>query len=131
MGMARFSLGLVVAAACLVAVGCSKPLEVGAIQLGRSLNTDNSVASQASTFRPNETVYVAILNPTRGEGELGVKWYFGAQMLSERSKAVKFKGAGATEFHLQSTTGFPVGDYSVEVLLNGQPAGRRNFNVAK
>lgn len=131
MAMVRLSRGLVALAVCVVLSACSQPLTVGAIQLGRSLNADNSVASQASTFKPSETVYVAALNQARGEGTISVKWYFGTQLLSERSKQVTFKGAAATEFHLQSTAGFPEGDYSVEVLLNGQSAGRRNFNVAK
>ena len=128
--MVRFSRGLTALAACVVLAACSQPLTVGTIQLGRSLNADSSVASQTSTFAPQETVYVAVLNPERGEGTIGVKWYFGSQLLSEREKPVSFKGAGATEFNLKSATGFPLGDYSVDVFLNGQSVGRRNFNVA-
>ena len=131
MGMARFSKVLVATASCVVLMACSQPITVGTIQLGRSLNVDNSVASQTSTFKPKETVYVSVLNPERGQGTIGVKWYFGTQTLSERSKPVSFQGAGATEFHLQSATGFPLGDYTVEVLLDGQPVGRRNFNVVE
>lgn len=129
--MARVSKRLAALAACVVLAGCSQPLTVGTIQIGRSLNADSSIASLTTSFKPNETVYVAILNPERGEGTIGVKWYFGTQLLSEREKPVKFKGAGATEFHLQSAAGFPVGDYRVDVLLDGQPAGSRNFNVSK
>lgn len=128
--MVRFSRGLTALATCAALVACSQPLTVGTIQLGRSLNADSSVASQTSTFKPQETVYVSVLNPERGEGTLGVKWYFGSQLLSEREKPVSFKGAGATEFNLQSASGFPLGDYSVEVFLNGQSVGRRNFDVA-
>jgi hypothetical protein len=128
--MVRFSRALIALAACVTLAACSQPLTVGTIQLGRSLNADSSVASQTSTFKPHETVYVSVLNPERGEGTLGVKWYFGSQLLSEREKPVSFKGAGATEFNLQSATGFPLGDYSVEVFLNGQSVGRRNFDVA-
>jgi hypothetical protein len=130
MAMVRVSRGVLAAAACVALAACSQQLTVGTIQLGRSLNEDNSVASQTSTFTPQETVYVAVLNPERGEGSLGVKWYFGSQLLSERDKSVSFKGAGATAFNLQSAAGFPPGDYSVEVFLNGQSVGRRNFNVA-
>lgn len=129
--MVRVSKRLAALAACVVLAGCSQPLTVGTIQIGRSLNADSSIASLTTSFKPNETVYVAILNPERGEGTIGVKWYFGTQLLSEREKPVKFKGAGATEFHLQSAAGFPVGDYRVDVLLDGQPAGSRNFNVSK
>ena len=129
--MARLTKGLAALAACVMLTACSQKLTVGTIQLGRSLNEDSSVASQTATFAPNETVYVAVLNPDWGDGTIAVKWYFGTQLLSERSKQVSFKGPGATEFNLQTATGFPVGDYSVEVFLDGVSVGRRNFNVAK
>lgn len=129
--MARLTKGFVVVAASGMLSACSQPITVGTIQLGRSLNADNSIAFQTSTFTPKETVYVAVLNPARGYGTIGVKWYFGTQLLSERSKQVSFKGAGATEFNLQSASGFPLGDYSVEVFLDGVSVGRRNFDVAK
>ncbi len=44
-----------------VLVGCSQPITVDTIQIGRSLNADQSVASQTTTFKPNETVYVSAL----------------------------------------------------------------------
>lgn len=119
------------ALAATLTVACSQPLKVDTIQLGRSLNADNSVASQTSTFKPNETVYVSALNNARGQGTVAVRWYMGSQLLSEREKTVKFSGAGATEFNISSATGFPEGDYSVEVLVDGASVGRRNFNVRK
>lgn len=125
---------LALAAALLAATfaaACSQPLSVDTIQLGRSLNADQSIASQTTTFKPGETIYVSALNNARGEGKIAVRWYMGSQLLSERDKTVKFPGAGATEFHMQSATGFPIGDYSVEVLLNGTPVGTRKFNVVK
>jgi TRAP-type C4-dicarboxylate transport system substrate-binding protein len=113
----------------LAAAACSQPITVETIQLGRSLNADQSVASQATTFKPNETIYVSALNSARGYGTISVKWYYGSQLLSERSKQVRFQGAGATEFNISSATGFPEGDYSVEVFVDGKSIGRRNFNV--
>jgi hypothetical protein len=129
--MVRVTKALAVVATCAMLAACSQPLTVATIQLGRALNEDSSISSLTSSFKPSETVYVAVLNPERGEGTIGVKWYYGTQLISERAKQVKFKGAGATEFHLQSAAGFPLGDYSVEILLNGQSAGRRNFNVVE
>ncbi len=110
---------------------CSQPLTSRRSQLGRSLNADNSVAEPTTTFKPNETIYVSALNPGRGDGTIRVKWYFGTQLLSDREKRVSFKGAGATEFNLQSAGNFPPGDYSVEVEVDGQSVGKRNFTVAK
>ena len=110
---------------------CSQPLTVETIQLGRSLNADQSVAEPTTTFKPNETIYVSALNPARGDGTIRVKWYYGTQLLSDREKHVSFKGAGATEFNLQSAASFPPGDYSVEVEVDGQSVGKRNFTVSK
>ena len=117
--------------AAVVLVGCSQPITVDTIQLGRSLNADQSIASQATTFKPSETVYVSALNSARGEGTISVRWYMGQQLLSEREKRVSFQGAGATEFNISSATGFPLGDYSVEVIVNGTSIGTRKFNVTK
>ena len=128
--MARLpTLGAAILTAALVA--CSQPLTVETIQLGRSLNADQSVAEPTTTFKPNETIYVSALNPARGDGTIRVKWYFGTQLLSESEKHVSFKGAGATEFNLQSAANFPPGDYSVEVEVDGQSVGKRNFTVTK
>ena len=118
-------------AVAILAAACAQPLTVDTIQLGRSLNADQSIANQTTTFKPGETIYVAALNNARGEGTIKVKWMMGTQLLSEREKTVKFPGAGATEFHMQSAAGFPVGDYSVEVLLDGTSVGTRKFNVAQ
>lgn len=129
--MHRLSQGLAIVAVCAVLAACAQPVTVSTIQVGRALNQDGSIASLTSTFKPNETIYVSALNPERGNGTIGVKWYYGTQLLSEREKKVNFKGASATEFNLQSAAGFPVGDYSVEVFVDGASVGKRNFNVAK
>lgn len=126
----RLAFAAVLAAASFAAA-CSQPLTIDTIQVGRSLNADQSIASQTTTFKPNETIYVSALNNQRGEGTVKVRWFMGAQLLSEREKTVKFPGAGATEFHMQSAGGFPPGDYSVEVLLDGSSVGTRKFNVTK
>lgn len=118
--------------ATALAAACSDPpLKVDTIQLGKSLNVDQSVATLSTAFKPNDTVYVSVLTTARGGGTIRVRWYFGTQLLSDREKHVSFKGAGATEFHMQSASGFPEGDYSVDVTIDGQPAGRRNFQISK
>jgi hypothetical protein len=132
--MARLGSPGALGAALLTAVlaaACSQPLQVETLQLGRSLNADNSVADPTTTFKPNETIYVSALNAERGDGTIRVKWYYGTQLLSDREKQVSFKGAGATEFNLQAAGNFPPGDYSVEVEVNGASVGKRNFSISK
>jgi hypothetical protein len=119
-------LGLVVSAAA-----CSAPqtLRVTAIQLGRSLNPDNSVSDTAVTFRPNDKIYISVLTTGRGDATISVRWMYGSQVLDEPKKQVSYKDFAATDFALQSAGAFPSGKYSAEVFVNGQSVGTKTFRV--
>jgi hypothetical protein len=120
---------LVVLLACLA--GCGPDLRVTSIQLGRSLNADDTVATHTTTFEPTDTVYVSILTAGNGSGTIGVRWTYAGRVMGEPTKKVSYRGAKATEFHLQSAGGFPSGEYSVEAFLNGQSVESRTFHVNK
>ena len=113
----------------VMTAACSGPLELANIQIGRSLNQDGSVASITTLFKPSETVYVSVQTGA-GKGVIGVKWKFGTKVVAEPTKAVDYNtGPKSTEFHLQNSGGFPPGDYSVDVLIDGVQVGSRNFKV--
>ena len=112
-----------------VAVACSGgPPQLTNIKIGRSLNQDGSVASITSLFKPTETVYVSV-HTGAGKGVIGVKWKFENRVVAEPTKPVDASGPKSTEFHLQNPIGFPPGDYSVEVSIDGIQVGTRNFKV--
>ena len=108
---------------------CSGPLALANIQIGRSLNQDRSIASITTLFKPNETIYVAVQTTAAGKGTVSVKWKFGSQVIDEPSKEVSYDGPASTEFHLQNSGGFPPGDYSVDVFIDGVQVGTRAFKV--
>lgn len=109
------------------AAGCGSNLQVATIQLGRSVNADKTVAAHTTRFAPDDTVYVSVVTEGAGKGMIKVRWLYGGQVVGEPTKDVR--NAGATEFHLENAGGFPLGDYSVEVLLNDVPVGTREFRV--
>lgn len=113
----------------LLASACTGPLELSDIQLGRSVNADNSVGTPTTFFKPNDTVYVAIHTTARGKGTIGVRWRYRDRVIDEPTKQVSTDGTDATEFHLQNSGGFPLGDYSVDVFIDGKPVGTRTFKV--
>lgn len=130
----RFATALLLATVVvLVAAGCraNDPLELDTIQLGRALSADNRIGQHTITFRPDDTIYVSVLTTDTGSGTVGVKWMYGDRVISEPSKEVSYKGAAATEFHIQNSGGFPEGKYSVEAFIDGQSVGRRAFTVEK
>ena len=114
----------------MLAAGCSRgPLRVSAIQLGRALGIDNSIAVHTTTFKTNETIYVSVLTETTGSGTIVARWTLAGRTVSEQTKNVSYSGAAATEFHLQSADGFPPGQYMVQILVDGKPIGERDFRV--
>jgi hypothetical protein len=113
--------------ACLA--GCGSGLRVTTIQLGRGINADETVAGHTTRFGPKDTVYVSIHTAGVGSGKIGVRWMYGTRVLGEPSEQVSYRDVAATSFHLQSAVGFPPGDYTVEVFLDGQSVGIRSFQV--
>ena len=111
------------------AMACSGPLELANIQVGRSLNQDQSIASITTTFKPSETVYVSVQTKAAGKGTIGVRWKYRGQVIDEPTKPVDTNGPASTEFHLQNSGGFPEGDYSVDVIIDGTQVGTRAFKV--
>jgi hypothetical protein len=116
---------------CLAACGPTGPLKVSNIQIGRSLNSDNSVGNHTTQFNRDDTMYVAVLTDGAGAGSIGVRWRFVGRLVSEETRQVSYRGDAATEFHIQNSGGFPAGDYSVEIMIDGQLFETRTFRVAR
>lgn len=118
--------GLVV---LLTACRPSEPLMVQTIQTGKSLNSDNSIAQHAASFRPQDTMYVSVLTSARGSGTLTVRWIYSTRVLHEVTREVSYYDAAATDFRFEAADGFPPGEYRIEVLLDGQSVGTRSVRV--
>lgn len=128
--MASMVRTVMVFAAIAIAAACNNaPLELANIQTGRSLNQDRSIASITTLFKPSETIFVSVQTKAAGRGTISVRWKYGSQVIDEPSKPVSFDGPASTEFHMQNSGGFPPGDYSVDILIDGVQVGTRAFKV--
>ena len=119
----------VVAALCLAGCGPSEPLNVVGIQTGKSLNSDHSIGTHAATFRPNDPMYVSVLSNGRGKGTITVKWTFAGRELQTLTKKVSYNGQAATDFRFVAADGFPIGDYTIEVTVDGKTIESRRVKV--
>ncbi len=123
---------MLVAAALAGAAACSRgPLHIRTIQVGRSLNSDNSVGNITTQFKPTDTIYAAVLTDATGSGTITARWTYAGRPVSEENKKVSYRGEAATEFHIRNSGGFPEGNYQVEILLDGTSVGTREFKVAR
>jgi hypothetical protein len=129
--MVRKELLAAVLLSVLAACGPGRPLELETIQTGKSLNSDNSVGTLATRFKPDDTLFVSVLTKGRGAGKIGVKWTYAGRLVSEDSRDVSYRDNAATEFHIKNSGGFPAGDYAVEVLIDGKSVATRPLKVEK
>lgn len=113
----------------LIGCGSNRTLAVTSIQLGRTQNSDSTVGGFTTSFKPDDSIYLAVLTGSAGTGTIRVRWKYGERVIDEPRKQVSYHMAAATGFRLQSPGGFPTGDYTAEVFVNDQPAGTRTFRV--
>ena len=109
----------------------SGPLRVTTIQTGRSLNSDKSVGNHTTRFKPDDTMFASVLTDGPGAGTIGVRWRYSGRLVSEETREVSYRDHAATEFHIQNSSGFPAGDYAVEILVDGQSFATRTLRVEK
>ena len=119
-------------ALAVILAGCrpSEPLVIRTVQVGRSLNSDNSVGALTTRFEPEDTIYVSVLTAAPGSSTLTAKWYYQGVLINESSKEGSYRDPAATEFHLLNSSGFPAGAYRGEILIDGELKETRNFTVA-
>lgn len=121
----------VASVALLVAAsGCvNASLRPTTLQVGKSLNSDNSVGTLTTTFKPTDTIYASVLTSGSGAGTITARFSFGGRVVSEPKKDVRYRGDAATEFHMAYSAGFPAGEYLVEILVDDKPFETRKFRV--
>jgi hypothetical protein len=99
------------------------------IQLGRGLNPDKTVSGFTTRFKPTDTIYAAVLTDGAGSSKVKARWLYAGHVVSEPERDVTYQGPASTEFHIQNTSGFPPGEYTVELFLDGKSVGSRPFRV--
>src|SRR4051812_50090460 len=120
----------ILAGTVLALVACNNdPLQVTTIQLGKTLNPDNSVGTFTTSFKPRDTVYLSVLTGASGRGTIQTTWYYGSTKVNDMKKDVSYRGGAATEFRFHNTAGLPPGPYRVEVLLDGKSVDERTFKI--
>ena len=126
----RLSVASLFVAATLTAAACTQePLKFNAIQLGRGLNSDRTVSGFTTRFKPTDTIYAAVLTDGAGSGKVKARWLYAGRVVSEPEQDVTYQGSASTEFHIQNTSGFPPGEYTVELFLDGKAVGSRSFRI--
>lgn len=112
------------------------PAMVTTIETGKHVDMNKRIVDTTSSFAPNDTVYVSVLtnNATATTTLKTVVTFQDGQVVDSMSQGVAMPMSGmpsVTEFHWTKPGGWPVGDYTVEVWLDGQSAGTRTISVKR
>lgn len=101
------------------------------IDLGRHIGADKKVSDKTDDFARNDTVYVVVsTSGSSPSATLQAKWMSeDGQVIDQSSETIAPAGPAVTEFHIMKPDGFPTGKYKVEILLNGNSAGTKDFTV--
>lgn len=100
------------------------------LELGSTVDASNKVVASGTSFAPKDTIYASVDTSGSGNATLSAKWsYQDGQVVHEDSKTLDTSGPQTTAFMISKPSGFPAGNYKVEVSLNGSQVASKDFSV--
>jgi hypothetical protein len=112
------------------------PVGVRSVTLGSAIGPDKRVTTSSDVFTPKETIYAVVESDGSGPAKLRALWTFvkGDKTAKVDETVIEFPSSGpaVNEFHVTKPSGWPKGDYKVEIFLNDgtAPAMVKTFKVA-
>lgn len=112
------------------------PVSVSAVALGTAIGPDKRVTAATETFSPKDTIYASVETAGTGHAKLRARWSFvkGDKTAKVDETTIELDSAGpaVNEFHISKPSGWPKGDYTVEIFLGDaeSPAATRTFKVS-
>src|SRR3546814_2322018 len=100
------------------------------LELGSTVDASNKIAASGTSFAPKDTIYASIDTSGSGTATLAAKWtYQDGQTVHEDSKVLDTSGPATTAFMISKPSGFPAGNYKVDISLNGNPVASKDFSL--
>lgn len=100
------------------------------VELGSTVDASNKIVASGTSFAPKDTIYASVDTNGSGNATLSVKWtYQDGQTVHEDSKTLNATGPETTAFMISKPDGFPVGNYKVDISLNGTQVASKDFSV--
>lgn len=106
-------------------------LEVTEVRLGKAIDGAQRVTDETDDFNPGDMVYASVATSGAATGAtVMARWTFeDGEVMDETTVSISPTGDAVTAFHISQPDGLPVGDYRVEVTVNGESAETKDFRV--
>jgi hypothetical protein len=107
------------------------PFKVTGIELGKSLTADKRIATPTESFGTRDTIYAVIASEGAAKSAtVKARWTFqDTTLVAEDTQQLAPTGPAWTEFHIMKPTRWPVGNYAIEVTVDGADSGRKTFSI--
>jgi len=112
------------------------PVSVSTVALGTAIGADKRVTAATDTFSPRDTIYASVETAGSGHAKLRARWSFvkgdKTAKVDETALDLDATGPAVNEFHISKPSGWPKGDYKVEIFLGDAetPVAIRTFKVS-
>lgn len=112
-----------------------RPRDIAVVQLllGNAMNDDKSIDQPTEQFSPQDTVYAVVV--THGyttSSRVMVLWHHASKPeIAQSNVVIASDGEARTVFKLARPDGLPEGQYTLDVLLDGEEAINAAFRVAR
>jgi hypothetical protein len=106
--------------------------QVSAVLLGNAVGADGKITSAVGTFGTKDTIYASVtVNTTQPNVTLGMRWKFqDGQTVADNAKTVASANqSNVIEDKLSKPSGWPVGNYTLEVTNDGKTLSTTTFQV--
>lgn len=109
----------------------AQPAAVATVSVGKAIDNDKRIVAGADTIGRRDPMYVSVATTGNADNAMiEARWFApDGVMIKAESTRVNLAGPAVTEFHLTRDRAWPVGRYKVDVLLNGQVAGSKEWEI--
>lgn len=101
------------------------------VSLGNAVDAGQNVTMPADSFGSKDTIHASVAtNGSAANSAISAKWtYQDGQVVNQETKTIAPTGPAVTEFHIQKADGWPLGEYNVEISIDGKVADTKKFTV--
>jgi hypothetical protein len=106
-------------------------VRVTEVQLGKAVRADKRVETPTESFSTKDVIFASVVTEgTAPAAELTARWtYQDGQVVNETKRSIAPTAQEVTEFSIQKPEGWPAGQYTVAILLDGKPVESKTFKV--
>lgn len=112
------------------------PFAITDVTVGSAVNTNHLVTKPSDKFSAgNKTLYASVATEgSTGGATLNATWSYlegSGQLVSNISQSIATEGPAVTTFKVHNPDLWPVGNYQVEISLDGKRVKKQGFQITK